>query len=638
MLLDREIFPSFKMQEKERLYDVIFVGATLDSLNVLNRLPYSTLQNSIVLDRNGSWLATFRAWVDNLSIEFIRSPLNVHPSPKPLALKYYVDKYNRSGELLEMRSSAPLPSSKLFLDFCDSLIQKLPSNVQGIEQDVVVDIRRVRKDSNTAIEVCLASGRTLLGKSMVLGVSNVSPIVPKWVFRYNLDAHPRIRNVKDLDLRLGAPNDLCDRKTIAIFGGGMSAGTVALRALDLGAEHVYLISRRHLCKELYDCNPGWSGMKYLNAFKELDDSTSRLIMCNKARDRGSVLAYIWDRLVKMQAEGKLDVTEGVEVEKCNFNEQIRLDLIKNLQIRKNDFCSLDDQLCNTPFSKDVAVLLSRISPNQSNEMAKKSLNFVSCDEVWIACGNAFDVNKHCLLSKLMSKYPTESVGGYPVLNSDCSWPGLAVYIPGRGSMLTTGPCAPNMVGMKMSADLISLSIQKKLSESDENVSATSGQHATDFKFDPVNRVEVWSTGYEERDKTSLEEKHVPLESENLINSYYKEDKQRNLKKKSDNIMSFDQGIKKVEIQSFAFIDDGFRVSVLLTLPETIPPQSVRIRVTRTSFETWLVGKKAAYHLHVSKLYGKVVPERTKVVVKEDKNRVVAILHKEKDVEWKFLKG
>ena len=631
-----------KQEEMPFTYDVIFVGATLETLNVLTRLPEKILKNSLVVDSDGLWLSSFRRWIRDLSIDFVRCPINVHPSPKPLALRYYAEKHNRTGELFELDNSAPLPSANLFSDFCDNLIAKLPANIQKTIEDTVVDVERVQSDSNEVIQVAMKSGRAYFCKSIVCGFSGVRPVIPKWIQHFELENHPKIKTLSDLDL--------CDEaawtlhgKTIAILGGGLSAGTIALRALALGAARVFMISRRQLYKQNFDCDPGWWGMKYLNAFRVLDDIQARLIMCKNARDRGSLTPNVWNDLVTLQAEGKLNVVEGVEVDGYCCDEQMTLHLTRNHQIRKSDASSLDDQMNNTWFSKDVFAFLSRKDCNHSCLEETKSLKSLSCDEVWIACGNAFDVREHPLLSKLMSKYPINNVGGYPDLTSRCSWPSVACFVPGRGSMLTIGPCAANMVGMKMSADLISPSIQKYLSGNAEDKKELDTKDEVgnlEACFDPVNRVEVWwCNGKNNGVEPVLEQTHIPLERENIIlHSYCKGGARAKNRNDIIDIQDLDERISRFEIQSFAFMNDGFKVSIVINLPERIPRESVRARVTRTSMETWLVGKKTAYHLHFPTLYGKVVPERTKIITKEDKNRVTLILYKEKDSEWKFLKG
>lgn len=630
-----------KETQNHFMYDIILVGATLESLNVLTRLPDTILKNSLVVDSRGSWLSDFRRWARNLSIDYIRTPLNVHPSPKPLALRYYADKQKRTNELLELEGSAPLPSAELFCDFCDSLIQKLPVNIQEIKQDTVVDVQRVQRDSDVMTEVSLESGKVMYSKCVVLGFSSVRPIIPKWIFKFDLENDPRIKSIDDMEFR-SRPKGSLSNKKLAILGGGMSAGTVVLRALELGASHVYLISRRHLCRQNFDCNPGWWGMKYLNAYQQLDDNQARLAMCNKARDRGSILPDIWETLVKMQAEGRLSVIEGVEIDQFNGDKQIHLDLTRNSQLRKNDLSSLDNQLRYTPFLTDVCNLLSRKSRDGNRIMDVRSQNTLSCDEVWIACGDAFGVQQHSLLSKLMDKYPIDVIGGYPALTSGCSWPGVAAFVPGRGSMLTVGPCAGTMVGMKMSAELISSSIQKSLSATlgrEQECDARGQGQKPSVTFDPVNRVEIWQMdGNNTWVEPALKHSHFPLESENMINHLYEKKTATEATNRTIDIQDLAKGTQKLEIQSFAFIDNGFKISILINLAENIPRDSVRVRVTRTSLETWLIGTEKAYHLNIPRLYGKVVPERTKVTVNQNKNRVTLILYKEKDSEWKFLKG
>lgn len=627
--------------QNKLIYDVIFVGASLESLNVLTRLPDTILKNSIVVDSCGSWLWDFRRWARNLLIDFIRTPLNVHPSPKPLALRYYVDKQKRTDELLEMEGSAPLPSADLYCDFCDSLIQKLPVNIQQIRQDTVVDVHRVHQDSNVMTEVSLASGKVLYCRCLVLGFSGVRPIIPKWILKFNLEKDPRIKTVDDLEFQ-SCPEGSMGNKNIAILGGGMSAGTIVLRALESGAKHVYLISRRHLCRQNFECNPGWSGMKYLNAYQQLDDNQAKLAMCNKARDRGSVLPAMWDRLVQMQAEGRLNVIEGVEVDQFNGDKQIHLALTRNSQIKRNDLSSLDHQLNNTPFSRDVRSLLSRKSGDGKGIMKVGSMKSLSCDEVWIACGYAFSVQQHSILSKLMEKYPIDVIGGYPTLASGCSWPGVAAFVPGRGSMLTVGPCAGSMIGMKLSAELISSSIQKTLSKTfEQKQEGTTDDHEqkTEARFDPVNRVEIWQMdGNHTWVEPTFKHNHFPLESENQINRCCEEQVAIKATYRNIDVQDLGKGTEKLEIQSFVFIDSGFKISVIIELDESISRDSVRVRVTRTSLEIWLICEEKAYHLNIPKLYGKVVPERTKVRIKENKNKLTLTLCKEKDSEWKFLKG
>ena len=58
----------------------------------------------------------------------------------------------------------------------------------------------------------------------------------------------------------------------------------------------------------------------------------------------------------------------------------------------------------------------------------------------------------------------------------------------------------------------------------------------------------------------------------------------------------------------------------------------------TCVEMWAVGSKAAYHIHIPKLYQTVVPERCAFKANSQRQKVYLLLHKQADAEWRFLKG
>jgi hypothetical protein len=50
----------------------------------------------VVIDSHGAWMHSFKSDVERLGVDVMRMPVNIHPSPKPLALKYYAEKHARS--------------------------------------------------------------------------------------------------------------------------------------------------------------------------------------------------------------------------------------------------------------------------------------------------------------------------------------------------------------------------------------------------------------------------------------------------------------------------------------------------------------------------------------------------------------
>lgn len=67
---------------------------------------------------------------------------------------------------------------------------------------------------------------------------------------------------------------------------------------------------------------------------------------------------------------------------------------------------------------------------------------LAADQVWLACGAAYDAAADPVLARLAAGAPTPLTGGYPWLDPEhLCWPGAAVYVLGRGALLGVGPCA-----------------------------------------------------------------------------------------------------------------------------------------------------------------------------------------------------
>lgn len=57
-----------------------------------------------------------------------------------------------------------------------------------------------------------------------------------------------------------------------------------------------------------------------------------------------------------------------------------------------------------------------------------------------------------------------------------------------------------------------------------------------------------------------------------------------------------------------------------------------------SLELWVVCPSMAHHLYVPKLWGRILPGKSRVKLNFKKNKVFLCLYKESDAEWKYLKG
>lgn len=65
---------------------------------------------------------------------------------------------------------------------------------------------------------------------------------------------------------------------------------------------------------------------------------------------------------------------------------------------------------------------------------------------------------------------------------------------------------------------------------------------------------------------------------------------------------------------------------------------VHLSCKERELEVWAEGSNTTYHLHVPKLYSRILPERCKIKANSKRMRIYILLYKEFDIPWLFLKG
>lgn len=655
-------------------YDVILIGDTLESLFVQQRLPAAARNVLIVRSEDRSTadsstagavtmlsastcLGTYNATLSPSRSHVMRSPHTVHPSPKPLALKYFAERTHRASEVRDG------PTVGLFVDFCDSLLRARTRNernekeegkggaarvevISGCVEEVVEEagesgvcvrvragVRAVDASDDASDETpgqasasCSPSSSTVYAaKAVVVSSSSVgcgvTPVVPAWSRALelgNLASSSRRRHTRDAH--------------VVVVGGGTGAVTRALDVLRSSpTTRVTVLMRREIVRQAHDVDQGWWGTKYLHSYAGMT-AARRMEACRGARARGSAPGGLVDALMEFEREtaGRLRVLQGVDVASASAGEQSTSENAPGYVLK----------VVRHPGLTKVEAAKSDLGPDEVVE--------VVCDAVEVACGSAFDVATHPVLGAVVARHGVEVLGGYPVVQEDCRvCEGSRVFVAGRGAMLAVGPCGGNMVGMRMSAERICKALEGVLVERadvDVDVDVDAYKHESKDKdsdaFDPVKRVAEWTlVDGEAVDPAAGDCPDFPLESSNSLSLLPSRGPSR------PKLDPFDAANLPVSVSnttmllSYAFSDDGFRLAIIMTFPEPISRDCVRIKVTRTSLEAWFVGRAGtAYHLDVPRLYGNVLPERTAVIAREDKHRVTVKLHKEKDGEWKFLKG
>lgn len=380
---------------------VVIVGAgpqgLAAALHLLTRDP-GLRHDLVVLDPTGGWL---RAWNDRfarLGIEHLRSPGVHHPGCDPYQLGTW-----SLGEGLASELPYALPSTEAFRRFCSHLVAEA-----GLDEHVVPTRVRAIDAGRDTTRLLLADRTTVEAARVVVATDPAHRRLPHWV----TDALPgppdRLAHGDDVDLRglhLAGEH-------VAVVGGGLSAGHLAVGAVARGAT-VTLICRRALRERMFDTDPGWLGPKHLDRFHRLADPARRLRMALDARDGGSMPPWMTGRLRDLRHAGALRLVAP-------------------------------GRICGAHRTRDP----DRIRLVLADETS------IDADRVWLATGSQPHIRADRITTTLQRTHPTLVVDGWPVLDRHLRWPGTNVHLLGRLAMLSLGPAAGNLWGARTGATRI----------------------------------------------------------------------------------------------------------------------------------------------------------------------------------------
>jgi Pyridine nucleotide-disulphide oxidoreductase len=440
-------------------WDVVIVGAGPAALACLSALqePYSldalsdaTIQRAIrcmpkgrprnlrvaVVDPAPSWLEAWRKQFGCLDIPHLRSPAMAHPDMfDSNAMLAYAIRHGRQDELVEsgcanLAQLLPLgqtqvglwklPGTDLFLDFCQSLVDRLDHTYR---QGWVVDVDRGCTD---AYKVVLADGTTLSGNSVVLAAGMVGrPVTP-----------PKLRGARGLLpwTSLGAEFRAEGWKRVLVVGGGLTAVQAVQKILAVSTDcRVTLCSRRPLKERHFDLHLEWFDRRTTNKcmsdfyHQPLED---RLQLLRQARSGGSVPAVYMSHVRRLEESGRLDrVVDEAEYVGSQAD-------------------------CNGL----VSTFMVRIGGNVEEYQA-----------VVIACGIQPDCTCSSMYEHILQRWPIPVVGGYPCLTADAEWTTPGLFCVGSLAGLSVGPDAGNLMGMRRAAEFVAHALDRRAWLRSENV-------------------------------------------------------------------------------------------------------------------------------------------------------------------------
>lgn len=390
--------------------DIAIIGAGPQALTLMTHIlqKKAALRNRIqVFDPSGTWMTQWQQQFAAQEIQELRSPAVHHPDPNAHALRTFAE-----GRYAELHPPYDRPGTRLFQEFCDTVVQRWQLQNQVVPA-AVTQLEPLQKRPSR-LRLTLSTGDTVLARRVVLAAGGGQPYRPNWAQRIST-IHPPERLGHASQIRLPALRSLAS-ETVLIVGSGLTSGHLAVGAVKRGA-NVVMMARRTFQEKLFDAEPGWLGPKYLKGFHAEPDMQARWQMVQNARNGGSLTPAMMTRLRKLKHQGQVTFYEDCQVAAAHWQETAW-------------------KVCCDNHSVHTCIAHQPIH------------------RIWLATGTSLDVQEHPLLTDVLAKHPITTVNGLPILDKHLRWQGCELFLMGPWAALRVGPVARNLFGGKLSSDRI----------------------------------------------------------------------------------------------------------------------------------------------------------------------------------------
>ncbi len=390
--------------------DLAIVGAGPQALTLATHLLQKKPRyrdRFLAIDPSGDWLAQWRQQFAQQQIAELRSPAVHHPDPNPFALRQFA-----AARPDELHAPYDRPGARLFDDFCATVVQRWQLS-DRVYPARLLHLQPPRPVRGSRFRLILSDGKTLRARRVVLALGGGEPVWPDWAQQIPPGYPPeRLGHASAVDLR---GLDLRGEQ-VAIVGGGLSSGHLALGAIARGAQ-VTLVRRRVVSPQVFDADPSWLGPKALKAFQAEPDWSQRYQQIQAARNGGSLTPAIARQLQRATRAGQLQWRDRCEIAAARWQAG-------QWQLRDTGGGA------------------------------------IAADRLWLATGTRLDIAREPLLSPTWAAYPAQQVGGLPVLDEYLRWPGCELMLMGGYAALQLGPVARNLAGGRMASDRLARAIAK----------------------------------------------------------------------------------------------------------------------------------------------------------------------------------
>jgi len=433
--------------ETDSIYDVCIVGAGPHALAVLSAIRKNRLNAGgiCVVDPAGKWLSQWDDAFAALGIEHLRSPAWAHPDAT--SQEALVDFARRTGRMDEFKCVSRIfhgtslegktncgyfknPSTKLFRDFCESLID-------GLQHDFlsgwVTDVRMKTSACfcEPALREVVVEGsetpKIVLARHVVLAVGGGGcPNIPT-PFKSLSCAGTNTRVVHSNDSRslvTLVTGRLCRDDTVLVIGGGLSAAQAALLASQHGARRTILCSRRPLVSQHYDLPLKW-----------MDDRMGK----KEARNRNL-------------SSGYFSLSPADRIKACAE--------IRGGGSIPPDYMEALDQHVHTGRLKIIVSSVSTCEHATENSMrvCLDDGTAIMASYVILATGCSMNCMQSPLLAALATRYDMRTQSGFPLLNDNLVWDERCSIV-GAFAAPSLGPDSSNLMGARKGGALAAMCME-----------------------------------------------------------------------------------------------------------------------------------------------------------------------------------
>ena len=348
-----------------------------------------------IVDPGDRLLQKWRSCTQTTGMKYLRSPAVHQLDLSPWSL----DRFAGHPKTRKPDLFAPpydRPKLTLFNDHCDQVIETY--NLQALHIKARATGCSVSCDS---VRLSLSNDTDISAENVVLAIGmSEQPEWPSWAPKND----ERIQHIfaKDFD---GWPSV---HHSVAVVGGGISAGQIALRLMHEGHD-VHLISRHALREHQFDSDPGWLGPRFMKGFMNESDVSKRRELIRIARHKGSVPPDVQEALESAICRNELKWHEG-EVEKLDLDSSDGIQLL----------------LASGPLLKVQRVLLAT---GFAAHRPGGSLVDDLVEEASLPCASC----------------------GYPIVDQSLRWH-PRVFVSGPLAELELGPSSRNISGARRAGD------------------------------------------------------------------------------------------------------------------------------------------------------------------------------------------